>query len=71
MTRAATGRLVLTLGGAVAIIAGLSVVALISVVLGDPEQVVVATGQGDLTGVATLILERLTSAAVALFRYLL
>ena len=71
MTLAATRRYALALSGVVGVLASIIAAALITVMLGNPERAVIAMSDSDLSAMVYLILDRVGSAAVALWRLLL
>jgi hypothetical protein len=70
MTLAASRPYVLGMTGVIGVLAAVMAVALIAAVLGNPERVVVAAGDSDLSGILYLIVDRLAAAAGALLRLL-
>lgn len=71
MTLAATRRYALALSGVVGVLASIIAAALITVMLDNPERAVLAMSDSDLSAMVYLILDRVWSAAVALWRLLL
>ena len=55
----------------IGVLASIIAAALIAVVLGDPERAVLAMSDSDLSAMVYLILDRVGSVAVALWRLLL
>ena len=69
MTLAATRRYALALSGVIGVLAALAATALITVVLGSPERVVLAINDRELSAILQLVIDRLASAALALLQF--
>lgn len=70
MTIAATKRYALGLCGAAGVLAAVTAIALISVLLNTPDQVVAAMGQGDVEALLGLFADRFFAAVRTVARYL-
>lgn len=68
MTLAATRRHALALSGVIGVVTSIIAAALIAVVLGNPERAVLAMSDSDLSAIVYLMLDRLASVAVAVWR---
>ena len=70
MTLAATGRFALAVSGFVAVLAAVAAVALILLVLSSPDQIVLATDDGELSSFLAFLLDRIVDVARAWIRAL-
>jgi hypothetical protein len=71
MTLAATRQYALALSAVVGVVATVVAALLIAVIFESPERVALATSDSDLSSIVYLVLERLQSVVVAVWRILL
>jgi len=70
MTLAATGRYALALSGIVGVLAAVAAAALIVLVIGSPDRVILATNDGELSSILEFVLKGIVDVARALARML-